>query len=91
MSILDGKLYAPEAWETLCRRTEDPKLRFIEAWLDNLGIQHRRNGYSFHAPILEVDAALHDFAYEQILMAPDADFGYFDEVPDDDPRFEAYP
>ena len=41
-------------WETLCRRTEDPKLRFIELVLDRMGIPHRRNGSSFHAPILEV-------------------------------------
>lgn len=90
--ILDGQPYVYEGeWTALCRRTEDPKLRFIEAWLDNLGIAHRRNGYSFHAPILEVPEDMHDFAYEQILMAPDEKFGIFDEVPDDDPLFEEYP
>lgn len=87
--ILDGQPYAYEGeWETLCKRTEDPKLAFIEAWLDNLGIPHRRNGHSWHAPILEVPADLHDFAYEQILMAPDERYGIFDEVPDDDGLFD---
>lgn len=74
----------PITWEPLCRRTEDPKLAYIEAWLDNLGIPHRRNGESFHAPILEVPQEAHDFCYEQILMSPDMEYGIFDDRPDDD-------
>ena len=74
-------------WVAFCRRTNDPKLRFIEAWLDNLGVEHRRNGKSFHAPILEVPEDQHDFCYEQILMAHDEQYGIFDERPDDDPMF----
>jgi hypothetical protein len=41
-------------WTTLLRRTEDPKLEWFEEFLDNLGVPHRRNGHTFHAPRLEV-------------------------------------
>jgi len=77
-------------WVALCRRTEDPKLMYIENWLDELGIQHRRNGFSFHGPILEVPESDHERAYDEILLAPDEDFGIFDERPDDDSMFEEY-
>ena len=75
-------------WESLCRRTNDPKLAFIEAWLDNLGVPHRRNGKSYHAPILEVPAEHLEFCDEQILKAPDLDYGIFDDRPDDDAMFQ---
>jgi len=41
-------------WVMFTKRTEDPKLGWIEQRLDTLGIPHRRNGSSAHAPILEV-------------------------------------
>jgi len=41
-------------WVNFCRRTNDPKLTWIESQLKTLGIAHRRNGDSFHAPILQV-------------------------------------
>lgn len=74
-------------WQTLCKRTNDPKLAYIERWLDDLAIPHRRNGESFHAPILEVPDGEHERAYLEILMAPDDTYGTFDDVPDDDPIF----
>jgi hypothetical protein len=44
------------AWARFTRRTDEPKLSWIEMRLDQEGIEHRRNGHSFHAPILEVQA-----------------------------------
>jgi hypothetical protein len=66
-------------WKTLCKRTEDPKLAYIEYQLDNAGIPNRRNGRSFHAPILEVDSRHFDDAWK--ILDP------IDEIPDDDERF----
>lgn len=74
-------------WETLCKRTDDPKLKFIEALLSQRNIPSRRNGRSFHAPILEVpsqhlDAALAIFSEDVFGDGRD-----FDEIPDDDAIF----
>ena len=77
-------------WQTLCKRTNDPKLKAIEAILDSMAIPHRRNGESWHAPILEVPDGDHERAYEEILMSPDSVYGIFDERPDDDPMFDEY-
>jgi len=41
-------------WVCFTKRTEDPKLAWIERRLADCGIPSRRNGHSFHAPILEV-------------------------------------
>jgi hypothetical protein len=41
-------------WVVLCKRTEDPKLGWLERTLDGHGIPNRRNGFSYHGPILEV-------------------------------------
>jgi len=47
----------PTSWELFCKRTDDPKLAWIERELDKLGIPHKREGRSFHADhILYVDA-----------------------------------
>lgn len=67
-------------WVTLCRRTNDPKLKDIERRLDEMWVPHRRSGESFHAPILQVPSELYDLA-ETILTLE------YDEIPDDDPRF----
>jgi hypothetical protein len=77
---------SPTGWEPLCRRTDDPKLAYIEEWLDLLGIPHRRNGRSYHAPILEVAEEDHDRAYQAILMCPTR-YGIFDDIPDNHYRF----
>lgn len=45
-----------EQWTLFTKRTNDPKLSYLEHRLDQLKIPHRRNGESFHAPILEVAA-----------------------------------
>lgn len=41
-------------WAALTRRTNDPKLAWIEQRLTERGISFQRRGDSFHAPILEV-------------------------------------
>ena len=74
-------------WMRLCKRTADPKLAYIEHVLTHLGIQHRRNGESFHAPILEVHLEDHERAWA-VLIEPDEDYGIFDEIPDEDPFFQ---
>ena len=68
-------------WVTFTRRTEDPKLAWIERELDKRGIPHRRDGRSFHAPILQVWAESLDDAWEVLPF-------HIDELPDDDLTFE---
>jgi hypothetical protein len=50
-------------WTLFTKRTDDPKLAWLERRLDDAGIRHRRNGASFHAPILEVPRASLDAAW----------------------------
>lgn len=69
----------PSAWVTFTRRTEDPKLAWLERQLDAAGIDCRRHGETFHAPILQVRALDLDRAWA--ILTP------VDDVPDDDPRF----
>jgi hypothetical protein len=53
----------PITYVLFTKRTDDPKLRWLELRLDIKRIAHRRNGHSFHAPILEVDARCLDEAW----------------------------
>ena len=46
-----------EAFEPFTRRTEDPKLAWLEHQLSETGIMHLRRGESFHAPIMLVEKA----------------------------------
>lgn len=66
-------------WVVLARRTSDPKLAWLERKLAARAIISRRNGHSFHAPILEVRAR--DLSAAMRLLRP------VDDLPDDDPRF----
>lgn len=66
-------------YTTFTRRTNDPKLSWLERRLSSAGIAHRRNGESFHAPILQVDESKLDAAWA--ILTP------VDDVPDDDRRF----
>jgi hypothetical protein len=68
-------------WKMLCKRTNDPKLSCLEDMLDEAGIPNRRNGHSFHAPILEVDDRRLDEAWD--ILTP------IDDIPDDDPHWRA--
>jgi len=66
-------------WTTFTRRTNDPKLAWLEGQLSEAGIKSQRNGESFHAPILEVPVDSLDKAWD--ILDP------VDDLPDDDPRF----
>ena len=66
-------------FETLCRRTNEPKLSFIERELDRKNIDHRRKGETWHAPILQVDASKFDAAWD--ILTP------IDDDDDDDVKF----
>jgi hypothetical protein len=78
-------------WVTFCKRTEDPKLRYIEHLLDERGIPYRRNGESWHAPILEVPEAYEEQAWKILNIVVDEDgmgnYLRLDDLDDDDPRF----
>lgn len=69
----------PQEWVMLCKRTNDPKLKWIEKQLAAAGVPSRRNGESAHAPILEVDKDAEDIALS--ILIP------IDDIPDNDPRF----
>jgi hypothetical protein len=66
-------------WVMFTKRTNDPKLAFLEKELARHGIKSRRNGESFHAPILEVKRKDLDKAWT--ILTP------IDVIDDDDPRF----
>ena len=73
------KLNLSNNWVTFTRRTNDPKLAWLENELDIAGIEHRRNGESPHAPILEVLELDLEEAWD--ILKP------VDDIADDDPRF----
>lgn len=66
-------------WVTFTRRTDDPKLTWLEKQLDEAGIQNQRKGASAHAPILQVDKD--DLEDAWAILTP------VDDIPDDDPMF----
>ena len=77
-------------YELFCKRTEDPKLSYIESLLDSRKIRHRRNGFSAHGPILEVDSRKTDAAWELLSLRGKQDLGLpvrpgvqLDDIPDD--------
>jgi hypothetical protein len=66
-------------WVLFTKRTDDPKLAWLERRLDEARIPHRRAGWSWHAPILEVPSDRLDDAWK--ILTP------VDDIEDDDPRF----
>lgn len=68
-------------WTLFTKRTNDPKLSWLEDRLNDVGIPHRRSGRSFHAPILEVPAEYLEEAWD--ILDP------VDDIEDDDPQFSA--
>ena len=80
-------------WVMICKRTEDPKLAWLERKFKELGIPSRRNGSSWHAPILEVPEELEDKAWEFLGSPFDGEKGpngkvqTVDDIEDDDPTF----
>jgi len=84
-------------WVLFTKRTDDPKLAYIERRLDALGIPHRRNGYSFHGPVLEVPEADEERAWEVLSERVDVSRGgraytrQLDDIADDHPIFRTTP
>ncbi|KPJ96730.1 MAG: hypothetical protein AMS18_00280 [Gemmatimonas sp. SG8_17] len=69
-----------DGWVVLTRRTNDPKLFWIEMLLRvKFGIETKRDGESFHAPIMKVRKEDHDIGWAIVVL--------FDEIEDDDPMF----
>jgi hypothetical protein len=68
-----------DKWVMLTKRTNAPKLRCLELMLEANGIESRRHGESWHAPILEVKEK--DFEDAWVILSP------IDIIPDDDPRW----
>lgn len=84
-------------WVTFCRRTDDPKLSYIEALLTDRGIPHRRAGWSRHAPILQVPKANESECWRLLAMPARKTFNLpvrhgvmLDEVPDDHACFARF-
>lgn len=77
------------AWVDFTRRTNDPKLAFIERELGKLGIPHRRFGRSFHAPILQVPHNRINEAWALLDMEFNSTSGglTLDDMADDHPTF----
>jgi hypothetical protein len=71
-------------WVMFTKRTEDPKLAWLERVLDGLSIPHRRN----HAPILEVPEFDLDKAYA--ILGVRVGRYTIDDIRDDHPRW-SYP
>lgn len=67
-------------WIQFTKRTNEPKLSWLEGELDKLNIAHRRNGNSWHAPITEVKGVT-DWSRAMNILAE------VDDIPDDDERF----
>ena len=72
-------------WVMFTKRTDDPKLADLELRLGARGIQSRRSGRSFHAPILQVRKCHEDKAWD--VLTGEVDGRIYDDIPDDDPIF----
>jgi len=66
-------------WVLFTKRTDDPKLAWLECQLADSGIKSQRHGHSWHAPILQVREK--DLGKAWKILTP------VDDVPDDDPMF----
>lgn len=82
------------AWVTFCKRTEDPKLGYIERLLDERSIPHRRHGESWHATILQVPEEFETQAWDLLSLVVDHDEAgnviRLDDIEDDDPMFDEF-
>jgi hypothetical protein len=74
-------------FQTFTKRTNEPKLSHLESLLTEQGIPHRRNGESFHAPILEVENSKIDRALDILTSDVFGDGREYDDIPDDDEIF----
>ena len=67
-------------WVTFTKRTNNPKLSWLESKLDDAMIPHKRMGRSFHAPICKVPKCSYDKAMDILIQV--------DDISDDHPMFE---
>lgn len=78
-----------ENFTQFTKRTEDPKLAWLEQQLTEAGIPHLRDGESFHAPILVV--AKDRLGDAQAILDREIEHNgvmtSIDEIPDDDSLF----
>jgi len=70
-------------WRTITRRTTNPKLKWLQAQFDELGIRWRILGETWHAPHMQVQADRWDDAWD--VLDP------IDDIPDDDKQFSELP
>lgn len=77
-------------WVRFTKRTDEPKLTWLEEQLGQAGITHQRNGFSFHAPILEVQEKDLEKAWEVLdrVIKLDGKKTRIDDVPDDHTMFK---
>ena len=66
-------------WVQFTKRTNDPKLEWLQAALTKAGIANRRYGRSFWAPIMQVKPQ--DLERASAILDP------VDDIPDNDPQF----
>jgi len=86
--FVDDIVVSPETkWVTFCKRTNDPKLHYLEQMLAARGIPSRRNGESWHAPILEVPTEFESDAWDMLGEELTPGDGRLDDMPDDHPAF----
>lgn len=77
-----------EKWKILCKRTEDPKLAWIQTRLAELGIPSRRNGSSWHAShVLEVPSDQAQAAWDFLGSQWKHTRFTVDDIRDDHPDF----
>lgn len=83
-------------WVSFTRRTNEPKLNWLEAQLSALQIPNRRHGDSFHAPVLQVPRSYLNDAWSvlvqpvgQLFVGKNPDIT-FDDLPDDHFIFESW-
>jgi len=69
-------------WVNFTRRTDDPKLAWMQNELAKLGIESRRYGHTLHAPILQVRKKDWDRSMEFLYT--------IDNIPDDDEQFAGF-
>lgn len=78
MSTTAKKIRA-NTWVQFTKRTDDPKLTWLQLRLLEIGIESRRRGCSWHGPILEVRQR--DLARAWEILTP------IDNMRDDAPHF----
>jgi len=86
-----------DKWELFTKRTNDPKLTYLEYRLSGMGVEYKRDGESWHAPCLYVRKSQIKQAWALLLEkwtrngddeGPSArGRTSLDDIRDDDPRF----